>query len=552
MNANVKRRSKRINETNETTTWDKTYTNVHLKAPTSREFPVLIVKDSAFPKYNYMKYNDWYYFIDDIVSLDNNRYELHCSADALSNGKDSIGGTKGFCNFGPPSLSNIHIPDPRFTPDVLAYTFDTGNNEATDEFDIRDTTNGVVVIKIVSFDTTNGGVKTLCGDMTAFLTLLSSYATAWSSNWSTLTDKFEILAGMYCGLGNALNNIKSAVWLPIKQSSISTNNIYNKDIGGYPIAGTWYEAKAQYLQGPIESEVNLHLDLPNHVQYYPWLKGSNYLTIQLNTPGGLLDLSSNNHIYDTGTKIDFKFRLLASINGECALYVYSPITTTTESKAVNLNYEISGIQQWNWSIDLMGLLYTAPTPQLLGAKAGAKIGIGVTAALSGMGGGITSIGQAVSNQAANHNSIKGLEAGYAMQDIGAGISDVYNKNLASGIAGIAKSIPNNEGGYNAAGPNNITCLFANDTKRTIHLLALLWVPKIFLKAKEGGGWEVDKTNYETFCTNYGYPVFDYAQIASYKGYSGYYEMAGTSVSVNLPPASTATINSFVNSGFYYN
>lgn len=552
LSISVTRTSKKINETH-VPSFTKTYNNVLLKDPTSREHPVLIVKDDAFPKYNYMKFNDWYYWIDDIISLDAHRYEIHGSVDPLATAKSSIGGTKGMCNYGPQSLSDIKLTDPRFTADVIGYT-GTAGDEVSEEFAIRDTSSGVVIIKIVSWSTTDGGIKTLCGDMTAFLTLLTNYAVAYSSEASGLQN-LEKLMAMYMGFGNALDSIKSAVFLPIRQTDVATNNAYTGDIGGYPIAGTWYYAKDQYLQGPIEDTVNLNIDIPGVVESYPWLKGRNFLNIQLNTPGGLIDLSSNNIIYDTGHKLDFKCRLLASLNGDCALYIYRVVTTTSKKT----EYELAGIQQWNWSIDLKNLLYKAKSAELLGAKAGVKLGMAAVSGLTNAGVLMSRSGEYMSEGAGigttpNVIGNKMYNAGQALEDVFLNPkSSPVASAITSGISGMVNSINMNEGTINLSGPNNITCLFANETKKTLHLLVVLWVPKIFMKKPDGGvGWELSKDNYESFCHDYGYPVFDYAEIKSYNGYSGYYQMAGVSVQANMPSAEISSINSFVNGGFYYN
>ena len=64
--------------------------NVRLKENTSVLNPVFILKDDNF-HYNYCKWDNRFYFVNDIVSVTNDISEYHCSVDALASWKADIG-----------------------------------------------------------------------------------------------------------------------------------------------------------------------------------------------------------------------------------------------------------------------------------------------------------------------------------------------------------------------------------------------------------------------------------------------------------------------------
>ena len=63
--------------------------NVKIKDDTSIDRPVFILTGNDF-NYNYAKWNDHYYFIDDIKSIHNNLIEVSCILDVLATYKDYI------------------------------------------------------------------------------------------------------------------------------------------------------------------------------------------------------------------------------------------------------------------------------------------------------------------------------------------------------------------------------------------------------------------------------------------------------------------------------
>ena len=88
--------------------------SIVLKSPTSYKNPSLHVSRAAegFP-FNYMDWSGWLYWIDDVVSVGDNRYEIRCSLDALGTLRPWILQTTAFVLYD--QTSNSEIPDTRLS-----------------------------------------------------------------------------------------------------------------------------------------------------------------------------------------------------------------------------------------------------------------------------------------------------------------------------------------------------------------------------------------------------------------------------------------------------
>lgn len=85
--------SKKRNSTKQPT--GGTTANVVFKDKCSIDNPIFLI-DGVDLAYNYLKFNDTYYFIDDIILSNNKIYELHCSKDVLATYKTAIGSYNAF------------------------------------------------------------------------------------------------------------------------------------------------------------------------------------------------------------------------------------------------------------------------------------------------------------------------------------------------------------------------------------------------------------------------------------------------------------------------
>lgn len=88
--------------------------SIVLKSPTSYKNPSLHVTRAAegFP-FNYMDWSGWLYWIDDVISVGDNRYEIRCSLDALGTIRPWILQTTAFVLYD--QTGNSEIPDGRLS-----------------------------------------------------------------------------------------------------------------------------------------------------------------------------------------------------------------------------------------------------------------------------------------------------------------------------------------------------------------------------------------------------------------------------------------------------
>ena len=92
--------------------------NCELKQPTSYKNPVFtfFVEDGF--SWNYLQWDDWYYFIEDVVSVRNDLFEVHCSLDVLATYKAEIGATSAFVLYD--TTANTEIIDTRLSQKTTA------------------------------------------------------------------------------------------------------------------------------------------------------------------------------------------------------------------------------------------------------------------------------------------------------------------------------------------------------------------------------------------------------------------------------------------------
>lgn len=103
--------SKKINSTKQPT--GGTVVDVKLKNPTSRENPTFTLNITDLD-YNYVRWGDHYYYINDIVVASNDNIEISCIQDVLATYKSAIGSTSAFVEYATTGF-NADILDPRIS-----------------------------------------------------------------------------------------------------------------------------------------------------------------------------------------------------------------------------------------------------------------------------------------------------------------------------------------------------------------------------------------------------------------------------------------------------
>ena len=259
------------------------YTKIEcvLKQGTSFLNPVLIVNLSGTPSYNYMKFENRYYWITDIISIKNDLWEIYGRVDVLGTFKGHIQATSAFVLYD--STANTQLPDTRLAvkTDCDAFTStaampwnfagSTGYGRGTyiiavtgikDSFTWNDGAisssqntragTGVYTIPYSSLEQIGFDVADLTSDISSFYSdYITDSAThialmnpaiasdffeyignAVSGGMQLCSDIFKytlrfwkIIAEQLIGGGNALENIKACYWLPFDVPNTATSAV---------------------------------------------------------------------------------------------------------------------------------------------------------------------------------------------------------------------------------------------------------------------------------------------------------------------------------------
>ena len=102
--------NKRLNSTRAVVE-DYSYVDCTLKDNCSFLAPIIRIKLAEKPTFNYMKFDDRYYWITDIISVNNDIWEIHGQVDVLTTFRNHIFNTSAFVLFD--STPNTQLPDNR-------------------------------------------------------------------------------------------------------------------------------------------------------------------------------------------------------------------------------------------------------------------------------------------------------------------------------------------------------------------------------------------------------------------------------------------------------
>ena len=122
--------SKRKNSTKQPNTG--TQVGVNLKSPTSKYNPTFIIGNTNPLPYTYLKWEDRYYYIDDIRFIRDHYYELVCSLDVLATYKANVLATSAYVAYSS-SNYNENLLDSRISSLTTATT-QTSSTVLFDDF----------------------------------------------------------------------------------------------------------------------------------------------------------------------------------------------------------------------------------------------------------------------------------------------------------------------------------------------------------------------------------------------------------------------------------
>ena len=139
--------------------------SVLLKSPTSLHTPTFTIKADSFD-YNYFKWEDRYYFVTDVISLNNGLWEVHGVCDVLATFKADILASTQFVSYSN-SKTSIWLPDTR-VPVQKNATISSATGSMTALF----TDNGFYVLTVVgdngcvSWEVSAADIQTILNEIT--------------------------------------------------------------------------------------------------------------------------------------------------------------------------------------------------------------------------------------------------------------------------------------------------------------------------------------------------------------------------------------------------
>lgn len=231
--------TKRVNSTLVPDATDWPQIQVTIKADTSLERPVFILSGSAatFYQYNYLVSAgilQGFYWIVDIVSVANNRVEIHCVRDVLANNRAAILNTSAFIEFGQNTFdagaAANRVSDPRQT---ISKTPTQYQNTVDITGGITSTT-GIYVLQavsqtdgVVTYVLNRGSLDALLSKINTDLnTEVNGVITSGSSPDQQLASLAAIDLKRSLLQESALDAIQACFWLPINRAPIEDATIW--------------------------------------------------------------------------------------------------------------------------------------------------------------------------------------------------------------------------------------------------------------------------------------------------------------------------------------
>lgn len=301
LNLQIGTTNKRVNSTKDTIS-NPTTLNCTLKDPTSMQAPTFIVSGlNKLTVYNYAKFLNRYYWVDDIVWTTNNIQEVHCHLDRLATFKTDISNYSCYVAFGDAAHKTVYKDDPRFGPDhKLLWSAGAGHSGDT-TMGMTSTGTIIVVAQNSSTSFAYAGITTYAMSMSTFIVMLRSFSGIVYSDiqtWST-TDFIDVIKNyiirLFTGGGQAIDNIRSAVWVPVPYSYWQSNcYLETNEIALGPYSITLDSGNTVCVVEPNKVETGnavINIPRPLPVLGYPWLSSTKYRVVQLTHPCGYLNIN---------------------------------------------------------------------------------------------------------------------------------------------------------------------------------------------------------------------------------------------------------------------
>ena len=528
MNAVFGFTDKRINSTKQTFTASKTL-DVKLKDPCSMRAPVFRVKGlTKSVLYNYMQWENKYYWIDDIVYKTFDIQEVYCHLDTLATFRSHILDERNnfFVKYtSKQSWWNKECDDPRFNPQVESRTL--SRVVTAPGFIPNIDVNGTIIMRYMDCRD-KGGVRTIAMSYTDFDSCLTDLYTIFSGQ--TIS---TILGSM--GGSSWRDNILSCIWVPFATSYYS-NIAYETETGFYLGGIQVASGKTVYHICPSQiTRINYNppIDMSNlwtDLDGQPYLKNNRWMYVMLDTSLGSIEIP-----------VDY-------LRDAPQIYVKTIVDYTSGEVLIKCSEgsygsgTVLGMLSGKLNMDMMGFIGTGETAvsRLAGSfSAGASVGLGIASIAVGgaMAAGGASISKAAMSAGMSGSSEIGTREGnYALQ--------TTQQVIGSGINAISSLQGSASGGGSVGATSGLLGLWSLENAGDAQVVVKVLVPSTYFT----------NTGYSLFCSQSGYPANTYINLSLLEGY--YVECSGASFislqnfSSTPSDADISTINSFLNSGLY--
>lgn len=287
--------SKRKNSTKQPTGASTDF-NIALKGGSSFLTPTFFLDIQSRPDFNYVEFENRYYYITDIVNSRNHLWEIHCKVDALATHKTEIGNTPAlilYATGGKDDIIDTRIP-------TKATVTITNSTSQITGFNILDDTSGAVILSVVG----TGSFGTyLLKDSTAVKELMSNVTIYTAQRVTDLVTGFQQMLSD----GNIGQNIKAAIAIPIMWTPQgSSSALY---LGDYPCTYSGGQAIEAYnLQGEYVVKGDSNISIPWGRS--GWLRNAPYTEVYLYVPFiGTMTLPTNDIINNESLDVEFSINV---------------------------------------------------------------------------------------------------------------------------------------------------------------------------------------------------------------------------------------------------
>lgn len=289
--------SKRKNSTLQPT-GTGTQIDLQLKSGTSLISPTFLISQSGKPSYNYVSFEGRYYFINDVVSVRQDLWEISCSVDALASWKSDVGGTTALIMYATGGSSSII--DQRIPPKANA-VINSDNVLLTGDFSgFTDYSEGIPLVSLTGVN--NCGTYLIDSDKVRQLMLNIDL-------WTPSITDVETAITQRIRCGDAPANLRSVIYLPIILSTTSNfASPVNLYLGTYPC--TDYNGNAiegRRVTNPFLAAAAT-VNIPWH--FSDWRRNAPYTKVFLYLPCfGTISLPASDLINETGLIIRYSLNM---------------------------------------------------------------------------------------------------------------------------------------------------------------------------------------------------------------------------------------------------